>query len=278
MAFQFEDSMIDQYVTQGYVVFEQILPATLVRDLRVQADRARELAYEVNGPQTQRIQPVGRYADKIDIKPFEDYCQLPALVDAVHRLLSPQHQHGHLNLMGILLEPQDFPWTCGWHRDGPVEVPEPAYDDILQAVIAEAWYDTRHFNQVNCALYPDSCTWYVPGSHLRQWNRPGERQTHGPLDPSPRVAKLSKAEAEMELHEHGRSFPGAVQMHLNAGDYMIYRNHAWHNGIYNPNQPRATIHDSVTHDQAGDWGARWGQAKRAAVERLEQRQLAEAEA
>ena len=63
--------------------------------------------------------------------------------------------------------------------------------------------------------------------------------------------------------------PGAVQVHLQPGDFMIYRNLAWHTGFYVPSQPRATIHDIVSHADRADWSERWVQAKKEAVERFE---------
>ena len=70
---------------------------------------------------------------------------------------------GHVDIMGLLVEPLEHPWHIGWHRDGVVEVPPEARDEIVNAKLAEVWYDLRHFNQVNCAIYADSCTWFVPG-------------------------------------------------------------------------------------------------------------------
>ena len=32
--------------------------------------------------------------------------------------------------------------------------------------------------------------------------------------------------------------PGAVQVYLGPGDFMVYRNLAWHCGLYLPYQPR----------------------------------------
>ena len=57
MAFRFHESMCDQYLTQGYMIFRGIVPVSLLSDLRREADRARALAHDVNGAQTQRIQP-----------------------------------------------------------------------------------------------------------------------------------------------------------------------------------------------------------------------------
>lgn len=72
MAFQFCDSMIHDYWTYGYMVFRRILPASLLRDLRPEADKARVLARELKGPQVQRLQPVIKHQDRINYKPFQD--------------------------------------------------------------------------------------------------------------------------------------------------------------------------------------------------------------
>ena len=53
MAFEFSDRHIETYQTRGYTVFEQILPATLIADLRRVTDQAREMARDEGGAQTQ---------------------------------------------------------------------------------------------------------------------------------------------------------------------------------------------------------------------------------
>jgi len=274
MGFEFCDSMIDQYLSQGYLNMHGIIPPTLLRDLRRQADLARALAHALNGPQTQRIQPLDQYADKIDLQPFRDYVALAELRHAVERLLGPGYTHGHLKIMGLLVEPGDHPWHCGWHRDGVVETPPAARDAEWQAVLDEVWHDLRFFNQVNCALYADSCTWFVPGSHLRSQDLPGETQSTD--DPSLRQAPVGRSAAESErvYLAHCEQMPGAIPVHLGPGDFLIYRNLGWHTGIYVPYQPRATIHDVVAHPDRSPWAAHWGEAKAAAVARLAARQVA----
>ena len=266
MAFHFCDSMVNDYLTRGYLVFRGIVPPSLLRDLRVEADKARALAHELNGPQTQRIQPLSEYGDSLNLKPFQDYTELTELRDAIERLLGDGYTHGHVEIMGILVEPLERPWNCGWHRDGVVEVPPEAYDEIVRSKLAEVWHDLHYFNQVNCAIYAESCTWFVPGSHLRQSDMPGERQTVGdPMLKGP-LEGLSNTEAERFYLEHCEQFPGAVQMHLGPGDFMVYRNLAWHNGNYVTYQPRATIHDVVRYERGGGWS--WVQTKKEAVERV----------
>ena len=58
MAFQFHNAMVDTYLSQGYLILQGILPPSLLTDLRREAEKARDLAHKLNGPQTQRIQPL----------------------------------------------------------------------------------------------------------------------------------------------------------------------------------------------------------------------------
>ena len=255
--------MIDEYLANGYHIFRNIIPSSLLADLRRQADIARELAHEINGRQTQRIQPIDQYADRIDLQPFRDYVESPTLKDAVTNLLGPDYTHGHLHIMGLLVEPLDHPWHCGWHRDGVVEVPPEGRNQEVRDAVDEVWHDLRIFNQVNCALYADSCTWFVPGSHLRSYDLPGEFQSTG--DPAMHTFPGDCAvDAERFYIEHCRQMPGAIPMHLNAGDFMVYRSHGWHTGIYLPYQPRATIHDIVSHPDREQLTARWRTAQQEA--------------
>ena len=271
MAFQFQDSMVNEYLSQGYLILRGIVPPVLLTDLRREAEKARDLAHKLNGPQTQRIQPLSNYGDELDLKPFYDYTELPELRDAIEKLLGPNYTHGHVDIMGLLVEPLEHPWHIGWHRDGVVEVPLEARDEIVNAKLAEVWHDLRHFNQVNCAIYADSCTWFVPGSHLRQWDMPGEAQsTKDPKLRKPTEGQ-SNTEAERYCLEHCRQFPGAVQVHLGPGDFMVYRNLAWHTGNYITYQPRATIHDVVRYEGKKDW-TDWQQTKLDAVKRMKEKQ------
>ncbi len=268
MAFEFLESMIEQYLKEGYLVFRRIIPPALLRDLRQEADKARVLAHRLNGPQTQRIQPLDKYGHEIDLQPFRDYAGLDALRDAVTRLLGPGYTHAHLNIMGLLVEPAERPWHCGWHRDGVVEVPPEARDDEVKAFMMDIWQDLRFYNQVNCAIYADSCTWFVPGSHLRQADLPGEHQSTD--SPAMRNAseKMPDEEAEQMYFEHCHSMPGAIPVHLGPGDFMIYRNLGWHTGLYLPYQPRATIHDVVSHTDIETFRSSWDQVKQDAIKRM----------
>lgn len=238
MPFMFSDRHIDEYHTQGYTVFERILPPSLIGDLRRVSDKAVALAREQSGGQIQRLQPVGKY--DLDQRPFIDYGELPTLVDAISRLLTPRHRHGDRDLFGILLEPRDKPWCTNWHRD---------WRDNASGLPLEKWdavfSDLNYFNQINCALYEDSCTWVVPGSHLRRdLKREAELFPDRPIK-APDLDGMTAEERESVCMDYTLSMPGAVQLHLCAGDFALYRNTLWHIGNYVPYRRRATIHDGA---------------------------------
>ncbi len=246
MSFTFSDQHIDDYRTLGYTVFSQILPPTLIADLRRSAAQARDIARRENSPQAQRLQPVGKY--DIEQQPFIDYAELAPLKDAIHRLLSPAHNHGNRDIFGILLEPADEPYCTQWHRD---------WRDNAPGLDLSKWHeyflDDRYFNQINCALYGDSCTWVVPGSHLRRdLPREIERFPERPIA-GPSLAGLSSAEREHTCLDYVRSMPGAVQLHLEAGDFCLYRNTLWHLGNYVPYRQRATLHDAAETPEFAVW-------------------------
>jgi ectoine hydroxylase-related dioxygenase (phytanoyl-CoA dioxygenase family) len=240
---------IDEYQRDGFTVFRRILPPTLVADLRRVADRARELARQQQGPQAQRLQPLGEH--ELDPQPLRDYLQLPELVDAVHAVLSPRHAHtAGLGLVGMLFEPADHPWATTWHRDWRETVPE----------VRRRWLESFHeldlFNQANCALYDDDCAWVVAGSHRRSADTPGEIAAA----PMPSLEGLGDVEVERALLDYCRHMPGAVQLRLGPGDYALYRNSLWHIGSYRPSARRATLHDFVDTPAFRAWrDARWAE-------------------
>jgi ectoine hydroxylase-related dioxygenase (phytanoyl-CoA dioxygenase family) len=234
MPFRATQQHIDEYQRDGVTVFRRVLPASLVTDLRRVADRARELARQQHGPQAQRLQPLAKY--ELDPGPLTAYLELPELIDAVHAVLSPRHAHSAgLGVEGILFEPAERPWATNWHRDWRDHAPEVA------SVWRERYRDLDCFNQVNCALYDDDCTWVVAGSHLRSEDTPGERDAA----PMPQTDGLDDVETERVLLDYCRNMPGAVQLRLGPGDYALYRNTLWHIGNYRPYQRRATLHDVV---------------------------------
>lgn len=250
MAFQFSDRHITDYHSLGYTIFRSILPPSLIADLRRAAERARELARQHYGPQAQRLQPVTAY--DVDQPPFEDYAGFPTLREAVTRVLGEGFKHAN-NHCGILFEPADLPYCTPWHRD---------WRDNCAGLPLDRWCavqnDIRYFNQVNCALYEDSCTWAVPGSHLRG-DVPAEaaRFPDRPI-PGPELEGKTAEERERLCLEYCQSMPGAQRLHLDAGDFALYRNTLWHLGSYVPYKKRATLHDFIDTAPYAAWREEMG--------------------
>jgi ectoine hydroxylase-related dioxygenase (phytanoyl-CoA dioxygenase family) len=148
--------------------------------------------------------------------------------------------HGATQYSSVLIEPGELPWCTQWHRD---------WRDNVPGLDLEKWEsvqsDITLFNQVNCALYEDSCTWIVPGSHNRRDTaEEAARFPDRPIE-APELEGKTYAQRERECYEYCQSMPGAMQTFLQAGDFMLYRSVLWHIGNYLPYKKRATIHEGI---------------------------------
>jgi hypothetical protein len=243
--FELTSQHVHDYHSLGYCIMRRLIPASLLGDLRREADKGRAIARRLSGESAQRLQPVKRHAGELDMKPFEAYAHLPELERALVELVGPGACQGKSDLdrlmgTGVFYEPASRPWCTVWHRD---------WRDNYAAMDLEAFdrlkLNTRYFNQINCALYEDSCTWVVPGSHLRRDTRAEiARFPDRPLVGADVLGK-SDVEAEQAVMDYAASMPGAVEARLGAGDLMLYRNSMWHIGVYLPYKRRTTIHDFV---------------------------------
>lgn len=254
MSFRFSGTHIEEFRNKGFTVFRAILPPSLIADLRRASDGAREVARRARGSQAQRLQPIVAY--DLELRPFLDYQELPQLKDALARVLSPRHRLGGnpsapLGTLGLLLEPAELPWCTPWHRDW-----RDHQDPELASHWEKSYLDLNLFNQTNCALYADNATWIVPGSHLRP-DLPQERSAFPEQPPRPPMLEgLSVEEREQACLDYCRRMPGAHCLHLNAGDFALYRNTLWHLGNYLPYQRRTTLHDSLFTPEYEAWQER----------------------
>lgn len=247
------------FYRDGYIIFRGILPDSLVRDLRSACDKAVQIARRIGGSQAQRLQPVQKYEGELNLLPFRDYAQLPALHDALRSLLTPEHSHGRLDIMGVLLEPEDRAWCTKWHRDITLKSSRLTAEDFHGLML-----DWDCVNQVNCPLYDDDCTWFVPGSHLRMRDLPGELEAAaatmgvaGGQETAEERRNMDPVTLERACLKYTKSMPGAVQLKLHAGDFALYRPIGWHLGNYVPYKKRATLHDGVFTPRYEEWWRQW---------------------
>jgi hypothetical protein len=269
MSFTFCESMIENYWARGYVILQGILPPSLRRDLRREAAKGRDLIRRDRGPQVPRVDQVGAYAEDLNLQRFRDYAELPELCDAIEQLFGEGAKPtGDIGNIGILIEPQEHSWVHGWHRDGLIEVPPESHDDPeVRGALEELFAERHMFNQVNCALYRDSTLWFVPGSHA-QPDLPGQIQTSYTDRCPTKGEDQSEEEFEQVCLDHCRKFPGnPVQVHLEPGDYLVYRNAAWHCAHMVVYQPRATLHHNPTVQGKATLQYDWLAIRKRALER-----------
>ena len=256
MGFRITEEHIGAFHRDGYIIFQGLVPPALIGELREMAEQAREIAHKRIGPQAQRLQPIQEF---IEIGPYIKLLELPELVEALDRIFGEGFSLGwtkgegdRKTLLGILFEPAERPYCMGWHRDWRDNIPGLDINDWL------ARRDDIHFfNQINCALYEDHCTWVVPGSHRREdTSEEAERFPDRPIV-APSLSGLTSAEAERCCLDYCRSMHGAVCARLDAGDFMLYRNTLWHIGNYVPYKRRATLHDQVWTPAFTEWSGNW---------------------
>lgn len=236
---------LDHYVKFGYTIFKKIVPLSLISDLRKETDRARIIARRIHNPQVQRLQPIGNYADEINTKPFEDYRNLPEINQLIQKMLTPEHHYATLDTLGVLFEPAELPYCTFWHRDWRDHMEPEIFENEFKGDWAKQTADIQFLGQVNCPLYEDSCTWFVPGSHFRQENFKEEeavRDHYKDLN----LNQFSFEEREFKCLKYAESMPNAIQFYLNPGDFAMYQSVGWHIGNYVPYKKRATLHHHVT--------------------------------
>ncbi len=239
----------EEFATLGYTVFRGILPPALIEALRRECERGRSQARERHGAQAQRFQPVARF--DVDLTPFHAFRDLPELRAAIAGVLSPQHTYGDTEYIGVLVEPAELPWCTKWHRDWRDNAPH-----LDLAEWEAVFLDRDYLNQSNCPLYEDHSLWVVPGSHLRG-DTPEERALFPDRpNPPPDLNDRSPAEREQAALTYVRRMPRATQVHLEAGDYCLYRSTLWHLGNYVPYCRRATLHDFIETPAYRAWRER----------------------
>jgi hypothetical protein len=114
MSYTYSEQRREEYITDGLTILRDLIPVSLLADLRREADKGRQVAHRLHGPQAQRIQPVYDYKE-IDPRPFRDFLGLPELRKTVEAILGNANHPS--DRLGILLEPAERAWCTAWHRD-----------------------------------------------------------------------------------------------------------------------------------------------------------------
>jgi len=234
-----------KYREEGYHIIPQIIPASLLKDLRCESAKAQEIARRLDGPQAQRLSVLQDYSDELNMKVFQDFDEIEGLVQAIQDLLTTDHFLQPTAEATILFGPKDRPWSTECHRDFRDHIEEEPWNEHLANDWEKIANNFNYWNQVNCPLYEDNSTWYVPRSFQRTHNTIEENELYAFSTQELLLDEANEQTDEaLELYclNYCQAMPDAVQLVLNPGDFCIYRNVAWHIGNYVPYRKRMTIH------------------------------------
>lgn len=259
MPWRFSEQHLTDYHHHHVTVFRGILQPSLVHELRQAGEEVERISYARRGTAVSRSPSLGQLRE--DLSPtswraFEAYRDDPDVVDAIQRVLSPEHRHGDLTQLCLFLSEQGPPVVQDWHRD--LAEGHPGVDDDE---FARVKLDPLCFAQINCALYTDVCLWFVPGSAGRP-DTQGELTAAGPAYNglpgrgrilNPELEGLIDAQRERICRDYCEAMPGAVNLLLEAGDLALYRPIAWHTGFYAPHRKRLTLHDTADSPRQQAW-------------------------
>ncbi len=223
----------DQFLEDGFVILRQVIPPEELEGMRqayeLLVERQKAIWARERGPDDPpggqwetNAQPrlmLSGMADEIDAQTAAAVeIWLHENVQGVSSQLLGVEDAGvtEMMLMCSPVRDHDTGGHRGWHRDfyPPHAAPLQGYtDDILES--------GPRYIQWNLPLYDDSVLWVVPGSH----NRFNTAEENAALNADPR-----------------RPLPGAVQVHLKAGDGVPYILPLLHWGSRYNAQMRRTIH------------------------------------
>ena len=247
------------YRESGYFILRQVIPASLLTDLRREAAKAHAIAVRLHGPQTQRLAPLRTHEAELDLKPFRDFTQIEGLNAAVQALLTPEHFLKPTEDGCILFGPRERPWS---DRVAP-RLARPCPGGRVpgrggRCPLAGNRHRLPVLEPGQLPLYEDISTWYVPSSFKRVHNTPEEMRVYASTTQQElwdEDRRRTNEEQEEFCLRYCQAMPGAVRLVLDPGDFAIYRNVGWHIGNYVPYRQRATISTHCITPAFAQWAA-----------------------
>jgi hypothetical protein len=211
----------------GFVILRGIVPSDELDPLRADFERLVERQREIWRRERQEGDPPGG-AWETSAQPrlvgYDGLVQQPAEAAPVE-LLYGRPLEVSQEIMGATAAPTQFMMMCNpvrdhgpaaWHRDiHPID--QAPVTGLQQDLLA----NRPGYLQWNLALHDDDVLWVVPGSHAR-----------------PNTAEENRLLAE----DPRRPLPEGVQVHLAAGDAVVYTNLILHWGSNYSARRRRTVH------------------------------------
>ncbi|KAG8967025.1 hypothetical protein FRC03_010872 [Tulasnella sp. 419] len=240
-------SLKSLYDRQGYVVvpnlvspgLHQSLQAACTRVIKKTRDgiwtRRRTVGkqfppYDSDNPDSWGVQHV-MHPD-LNEPEFATWYGSDALLGVVTELLECGEDKLQMELFNLLINPLSHEFALRWHRD---DIEGTATEEEEREALKIPHYGV----QWNTALYDDDSLFIVPCSHT------------SPRTPSQRSLSLTQLPPENPF-----DMPGAIQVHLKAGETVFYNNNILHCARYSPQRNRVTLHACIGDSRGGSKRAR----------------------
>ncbi|KAL7411360.1 hypothetical protein BDY24DRAFT_410260 [Mrakia frigida] len=231
------DEIKKQYILNGFVIVDGLIPSELMSELLESADRVTEKGRKgewkdvrVVGKQFPPFPPgediwgiQHLMHPDLESPVFASWYGSEPILDVSAKLLGCRREEMQLELFNLLVNPQEKDFALSWHRDD-------VKAEVSSEEEAEKLKIEHHGIQWNCALYDDDCLIAVPSSHSRV------------RTPEERAANAIP----------GAEMPGQAIISLKAGQTTFYNNNILHVGKYNLKVKRRTLHGCYGSPPPGD--------------------------
>lgn len=293
-----ESAASDSYVRDGYEIVRGFVEPDSARQAVALVDGLRAHIRRTRNIDDQRIQPLKRYLGDTRYAQLGALAGFDRLRKLLESRIGPGAE-ADSELLGLWIEPSRRTYVLPWHRDlrdnakgldwseWYAHMASPRFfnqfhialepDDCLWVVPGS---HLRDDTDVEKRMFPDRPIvvdfiendlnpWYdkadkYPPRFGRRWAlNQFDRIYFGRLGLPPYAAARRRNDAVYaRALDYCRSMPGAVQVKLQAGDLMMYRNSVWHTAIYRADVRRTTLFSNASTPESLAWLA--GQRKRMA--------------
>ncbi len=293
-----ESAAGDSYVRQGFEIIRGFVDSesigrmmALIGDLRGHVRRTRNI-------DDQRIQPLKRYLGDVRYAELSALAGFDRLRGLLESRIGPGAE-ADAELLGLWIEPSRRTYVLPWHRDLRDNAKGLDWADWYAHMLNPRFFNQFHIalEPDECLwvvpgshlrddtdderrMFPDRPIvvdfvendlnpWYdkadkYPPRFSRRWAvNQFDRIYYGRLGLPPyAAARRRNDEINARALDYCRSMPGAVQVKLQAGDLMMYRNSIWHTAIYRADVQRTTLFSNASTPESLAWLV--GQRKRMA--------------
>ncbi len=281
--------MDDALSRDGYEIVRDFVDPGAARRALTLVDGLRDVVRRSRFVDAQRVQPLKRHLSADQMSALAEAVGFPKLRELLETRVGPGIE-ANPDLLGLWIEPARRTYVLPWHRDlrdnskgldwnsWYREMSNPRFfnqfhialipDECLWVVPGSHLRDDTDFERRAFPSRPilvdfierDLDPWYDgadkhPPRYSRHWIRDRiDRVYYGrlglPLRPG---IRRRNAAVYAQALDYCRSMPDALQVKLQPGDLLVYRNSIWHTAIYRADVKRATLFSSASTPESLAW-------------------------